>query len=183
MHLWCRTMLSSVRISGEWKPLWFGKEPNHWDRSGCPRSVTRWIRTGILLLKTACSWERHFTAGECSWALHNHSVQLQTCSTNTAALPIEIGKHFLLPKWFLAQFQVHPTQILWRYLFPLYSKGNKWQLLPHVLLENDFIKNSTVKVTLFYLVVLFRISRKNPFSYAMMAAVRDNKWLDMKLPS
>lgn len=44
MHLWCRTMLSSVRISGNWKPLWFGKEPNHWDTSGCPRRVTRGIR-------------------------------------------------------------------------------------------------------------------------------------------
>lgn len=122
-------------------------------------------------------------------ALHSWRMQLSTAQPWCPTLDMLYkhcwpscgdGKAFLASQMFSSSIQ-GPSH--WEYLLPLYSKGNKWHLLPQVLLENYFIKNSTVKMILFYLVVLFRISRNNPFPYAMMAAVRDKKWLDMKLPS
>lgn len=70
MHFWCRTMLSSVRISGEW--IWKGTESlgQIWLSQKCH---WRNKESSILLLRTTWSWERHFL----SWRMQLSTAQLQ----------------------------------------------------------------------------------------------------------
>lgn len=70
MHFWCKTTLSSVRISGEW--IWKGTESlgQIWLSQKC---CWRNKESSILLLRTACSWERHFH----SWWMQLSTARLQ----------------------------------------------------------------------------------------------------------
>lgn len=64
-------------------------------------------KPNILLLRTAHSWERHFTAGRCGPVLqHPGLFPAQTCSSNTAVLPMEAGKSSWLPRCFTAVFSI-----------------------------------------------------------------------------
>lgn len=173
MHLWCRTMLSSVRISGEWKSLWFGKEPNHWDRSGCPRCVTRGIRN---------------PASFC-WGQHAHGKgisQLVNAAEQSQCYTLDMLYKHCCPssgdrKAFLPSRMV-PSSI------PGPFSSNTLGIFVSFTLKRKQVTFAPTGITgkllrIWHYSFLLRISRTRPYSYAMMAAVRDNKWLDMKLPS
>lgn len=138
MHLWCRTVLSPVRSSGEWKPLQFGKGPNHWVRFGCVRSVTRGRRNSTSPCRGQHTHRKGISqlgnaAEHCSTL-----VSSQRGHTLQTLLPF-LTKQENLPSFpnvsqLFSQFQVHPTQTQWKYLFPVYPNGSEWRLHPHVLI-------------------------------------------------